>query len=137
MQLYPTLIICFAPSYRCFHTKALKDFSLVRCELVLWVFSWQVFSILNLTASQEETSSRTTLQSFTRAAVDTFDLDDVEINLLRSPQGFDDMLLRCGYRMTVIINAQVTKMSIPSCLALGIKLLIFTDLPSLQRFACD
>ena len=114
-------------------------FSLVRCELVVWVFSWLVFSILSFTASQEEISSRTTSQSFTRAAVDTFDLDDVEIDLLRlrSPQSFEDMLLRCGYRMMVIINAQVTKKSIPGCLALGIRLLIFTDLPSLQRFACD
>ena len=112
-------------------------FSLVRCELVVWVFSWLVFSILSFTASQEEISSRTTLQSFTRAAVDTFELDDVETDLLRSPQSFEDMLLRCGYRMMVIINAQVTKKSIPGCLALRIRLLIFTDLPSLQRFACN
>ena len=69
--------------------------------------------------------------------MDTFDLDDVEIDLLRSLQGFDDMLLRCGYRMMVIINAQVTKKPIPGCLALGIRLLIFKDLPSLQRFACN
>ena len=112
-------------------------FSLVRCELVVWVFSWLVFSILSFTASREEKSSRATLQPFTRVAVDTFDLDDVEIDLPRSPQSFEDMLLRCGYRMMVIINAQVTKKSIPGCLALGIRLLIFTDLPSLQRFACD
>ena len=46
------------------------------------VFSWLVFSIWIFTASQEEISSRTTLQSFTRAAVDTVDLDDVEIDLL-------------------------------------------------------
>ena len=112
-------------------------FSLVRYELVVWVFSWLVFSILSFTVSQEEISSRTTLQSFTRAAVDTVDIDDVEINLLWSPQRFEDMFLRCGYKMMVIINAQVTKKSIPACLALGIRLLIFTDLPSLQRFACD
>ena len=67
--------------------------------------------------------------------MDTVYLDDVEIDLLTSPQSFKDMLLRCGYRMMVIINAQVTKKSIPGCLALGIRLLIFTDLPSLQRFA--
>ena len=96
-----------------------------------------VFSILSFTASQEEISSRATLQSFTRAAVDTVDLDDVEIDLFRSPQSFEDMFLTCGYRMMVIINAQLTKNSIPGCLALGIRLLIFTDLPSLQRFACD
>ena len=41
--------------------------------------------------------------------MDTFDLDDVEIDLLRSPQSFEDMLLRCGYTMMVIITAQVTK----------------------------
>ena len=62
-------------------------------------------------------------------------LDDVEIDLLRSPQSFEDMLLRRGYIMMDIINAQVIKKSIPGCLALGIRLLIFTDLPSLQRFA--
>ena len=67
------------------------------------------FSILSFTASQEEISSRATLQSFTRAAVDAVDLDDVEIDLLRSPQSFQDMFLRCGYRMMVIINAQLTK----------------------------
>ena len=111
-------------------------FSLVRCELVVWVFSWLVFSILSFTASQEEISSRTTLQSFTRAAVNTFDLN-VEIDLLRLPQSFEDMLLRCGYRMMALINAQVTKKSIPGCPALEIRLLIFTDLPSLQRFPCD
>ena len=98
-------------------------FCLVRCELVMWVFFWLVFNILRFTASQK--------------AVDIFDLDDVEIDLLRSPQSFKDKLLRCGYRMMVIINAQITKKSIPGCLALGIRLLIFTDLPSLQRFACD
>ena len=75
-------------------------FSLVKCELVVWVFSWLVFSILGFTASrEEEISSRTTLQSFTRAAEDTVDLDDVEINLLRSPQSFEDMLLICGFRI--------------------------------------
>ena len=79
----------------------------------------------------------TFVESFTRPAVDTFDLDDVEIDLLRLPQSLKDMLLRCGYRMMVMINAQVTKKFIPGCLALGIRLLIFTDLPSLQRFACD
>ena len=69
-----------------------------------------MFSILSFTASQEEKiSSRRTLQSFTRAAVDTTDLDDVEIDLLRSPQSFKGLLLRCGFRMIVIINAQVTK----------------------------
>ena len=36
-------------------------FSLVRCELVVWVFSWLVFNILSFTASQEEISSRTNL----------------------------------------------------------------------------
>ena len=111
--------------------------TLVRCELVVWVFSLLAFSILSFTASQEVISSSTTLQSFTRASVDTDDLDDVEIDLLRSPQSFEDMLLRCGYRMMVIINTQVTKKSIPGCLALGIGLLIFTDLSSLQRFTCD
>ena len=111
--------------------------TLVRCELVVWVFSLLAFSILSFTASQEVISSRTTLQSFTRASVDTDDLDDVEIDLLRSPQNFEDMLLRCGHRMMVIINTQVTKKSIPGCLALGIGLLIFTDLSSLQRFTCD
>ena len=85
-------------------------FSLVRCELVVWVFSWMAFSILSSTASrEEETSSRTILRSFTRAAVDTVDLDDIEIDLLRSPQSFEDMLLRCGFRMMVVINAQVKK----------------------------
>ena len=65
------LIICFAPSYQCFHAKALNKFLLlVRCELVVWMFSWLVFSILSFIASQEEISSRTTSQSFTRAAVD-------------------------------------------------------------------
>ena len=98
--------------------------------LVMWVFSWLVFSILTFTASQEKVSSRTTLQSFTRAAVDTIDIDDVEIDVLRSPQSFKDMLLRCEYRMMVIINQHVTKKSIPGCVALGIRLLIFTDLPS-------
>ena len=84
--------------------------SLVRCELVMWVFSWLVFSILSFTASrEEEISSRTTLQSFTWAAVDTTDLDDVEIDLLRSPQSFEGLLLRCRFRMIVIINGQVTK----------------------------
>ena len=69
--------------------------------------------------------------------MDTVDLDDVEIDLLRSPQSFEDMFLRWGYRMMVIINAQVTKKSVLGCLALGIRLLIFTDLPRLQRFVCD
>ena len=83
--------------------------------------------MLSFRASQEEEiSSRATLQSFTRAAVDMVDLDDVEINLLRSPQRFEDMFLRCEFRMMVIINAQVTKKSILGCLALGIRLLIFT-----------
>ena len=63
-----------------------------------------MFSILSFTASQEEISSRTTLQSFTRAAVDTIELDDVETDLLRSPQSFEDMLLRCGYRMMLFKN---------------------------------
>ena len=40
--------------------------------------------------------------------MDTVDLDDVEIDLLRSPQNFEDMLLRSELRMMVIINAQVT-----------------------------
>ena len=62
--------------------------------------------------------------------MDTIDIDDVEIDLLRSPQNFEDMLLRCEYRMMVIINQHVTKKSIPGCVALGIRLLIFTDLPS-------
>ena len=30
--------------------------------------------------------------------MDTVGLDNVEINLLRSPQSFENMLLRCGYR---------------------------------------
>ena len=47
-------------------------FSFMRCELVMWMFSWMVFSFLSFTASQEEISSRTTLQSFTRAAVNTW-----------------------------------------------------------------
>ena len=111
MQLYPRLIICFALSYWCFQVQALRSLSfLVRCELVVWVFPWLVFIILIFTASQEEKlSSRTTLQSFTWAAVDTTDLDDVEIDLLRSPQSFKGLLLRCGFRMIVIINVQVTK----------------------------
>ena len=53
-------------------------FSLVRCELTVWVFSWLVLNALSFTASQEEISSRTTLQSFTSVAVDTVGLDDDE-----------------------------------------------------------
>ena len=44
-------------------------FSLVRCELVVWVFSWLLFSILSFTVSQEEISSRITFQPFTRGTV--------------------------------------------------------------------
>ena len=110
-------------------------FSVVRCELVVWVFSWLISCVLSFTASQEEEiSSRTTLQSFTRAAVDTVDLDNVEIDLLRSPQSLEYMLLRRGFKRMVIINAQVTKTSIPDCLAFGVRLLIFTNLLILQRF---
>ena len=85
----------------------------------MWVFSCLVFSILSFAASQEEEIPRTTLQSFTRVAMDTTDIDDVEISLLGSPQSFEDLLLRCGFRMIVIINAQVTKKFVPGCLALG------------------
>ena len=71
-------------------------------------FTDWLFSILSFTASQEITS-KANLQSSTRAAVKAVDLNDVEMALLRTPQCFEDMLLRCAYRMMVIINAQVTK----------------------------
>ena len=51
--------------------------------------------------------------------MDITDSDDVEIDLLSSPQSFEDLLLRCGFRIMVIINAQVTKKSVPGCLAVG------------------
>ena len=41
------------------------------------------------------------------------DLDDVEIDFWRSPQSFERLLLRSGFRMIVIINAQVTKKDRP------------------------
>ena len=64
------------------HTRTLS--SLVRYELVVWVFLWLVFRILSFTASRiGEMSSRTTLQSFTWAAMDPIDLYDAEIDLLR------------------------------------------------------
>ena len=66
-------------------------------------------SILTFRASQEEMSSRTTLKSFTRAALDTVELDNVEIDLLRSPRSFENVLIRCGFRMMILINAQFRK----------------------------
>ena len=69
--------------------------------------------------------------------MDTIDLDVVEIYLLISPQNFKDLALIGGFRRNVVTNKLVTKISIPDFLVLGIRLLHFTDLPSLQRFACD
>ena len=97
----------------------------------------QHLKLYSITRRRNVLKDRTTLQPFIREAVGTIDLDDVEIDMWRLPQSFEGLLLRCGFRMMVIINAQGTKKSIPGCLALGIRLLLFTDLPSLQRFACD
>ena len=109
------LIICFAPCYWCFHAQALKEslfFSEMRTSHEgVFLTGLQHPKLYSL--RKRRISSRTTLQSFTRAAVDTVDLDDVEIDLLRSPQSFKDVLLRCGFKMMVRINAQVTKKSAP------------------------
>ena len=69
--------------------------------------------------------------------MDTIELDVVEIDLLTSPQNFKDLALIGGSRRNVVINKLVTKISIPDFLVLGIRLLHFTDLPSLQRFPFD
>ena len=58
--------------------------SLIRCELVLWVFFWFMFNILSFSASwKENVSWRTTLQAFTGTAVDKIGLDVVEIALFQ------------------------------------------------------
>ena len=97
-------MICFAQSYWCFHAQAFKEslfFSEMWTSCVgVLLTGLQHLRLYSITALQEEEiSSRTTLQSFTRAAEDTVDLDDVEINLLRSPQSFEDMLLIWGFRI--------------------------------------
>ena len=62
----------------------------MRCELVVWVFSWQVLNILSFRSSPEEEIS---------SGINTISLDDVEIDLLRSPQSFEDSVLRYGLRI--------------------------------------
>ena len=56
----------------------------------MWVFSSQVLNILSFRSSPEEEIS---------SGINTISLDDVEIDLLRSPQSFEDSVLRYGLRI--------------------------------------
>ena len=111
-----------------------KLLSVVWCESVMWVSSWMWSSIWSFAAPQDkEMSSRTTLQSRTWVRMDVEGRIGSAVEffrLFKFSQCFEKLDLFILFRTIGFNNAKV-KMSILSCLAHRISLLIFTKLPQM------
>ena len=135
IQFCPSLINWVSLCDWCFQAQFLQEITL-RC--VMWIncvgFVLIRSSIWSFAAPQvKEISSRTTLQSLTWVRIDTEEVIGVAVGFISSFeiwQWFHDLDLFILFRIIWFVNAQV-KMSILSCLAHKIRLLIFKKLPQM------
>ena len=117
----PTLIICFAPSYWCFHAQALKE-SLFFSEM--WtsrvgVFLTGVQHLKLYSITRRRNILKDNLTIFHKSSRGDSWFRWCWNWLVEVTAKFQRYVIKMWFRMMVVINAQVTKKYIPGCLALG------------------